>query len=186
MIDSCQSITHACKPTTRAQRTQRLTFLWSVVVLLAATCTSGGQAYAQTPPPPPLTVTPAGENGKVEDFSISRDICSSSPPESKTYTLTNDSSRDMRFTFDPSGNLADSPALLDADPPEGLLAANGGTMEVTVTLSNSGKWASEGQHERRPWFDTDTLGYGVVEFTFALTMTDDDGGPGVVRPCPPM
>ena len=61
-----------------------------------------------------------------------------------------------------------------ADPPEGLLAANE-TVTVTVTLSNSGKWASEGQHERRPWFDTDTLGYGVVEFTFALTMTDDMG-----------
>ena len=174
MIDSCQSITHACKPTTRAQRTQRLTFLWSVVVLLAATCTSGGQAYAQTPPPPPLTVTPADENGTVEDFSISRDICSSSPSEFKTYTLTNDSSRDMRFTFDPSGNLADSPAFLDADPPEGLLAANGGTMEVTVTLSNSGKWASVGQHERRPLFDygSSDFSYGEVEFTFALTMTD--------------
>ena len=172
MIDSCQSITHACKPTTRAQRTQRLTFLWSVVVLLAATCTSGGQAYAQTPPPPPLTVTSAGGL----DFSISRDICSSSPPESKTYMLTNNSSTRLRFTFDPSGNLADSPALLDADPREGWLAANE-MKTVTVTLSNSGKRASEGQHERRPWFDyvSSTFGYGVVEFTFALTMTDDGG-----------
>ena len=150
MIDSCQSITHACKPTTRAQRTQRLAFLWSVVVLLAATCTSGGQAYAQTPPPP-LTVTSAGGL----DFSISRDTCSSSPSESKTYMLTNDSSTDMRFTFDPSGYLADSPALLYADPREGWLAANE-TVTVTVTLSNSGKWASEGQHERRPWFVTRT------------------------------
>ena len=88
--------------------------------------------------------------------------------------LTNNSSTRLRFTFDPSGNLADSPALLDADPREGLLAANE-TVTVTVTLSNSGKWASVGQHERRPWFDTDTLGYGVVEFTFALTMTDDGG-----------
>ncbi len=172
MIDSCQSITHACKPTTRAQRTQRLTFLWSVVVLLAATCTSGGQAYAQTPPPP-LTVTSVGGL----DFSISRDICSSDAPESKTYMLTNNSSTRLRFTFDPSGNLADSPSFLDAAPREGLLAANGGTMEVTVTLSNSGKWTSVGQHERRPWFDyvSSTFGYGVVEFTFALTMTDDGG-----------
>ena len=168
MIDSCQSITHAYKPTTRAQRTQGLTFLWSVVVLLAATCTSGGQAYAQTPPPP-LTVTSAGGL----DFSISRDICSSSPPESKTYMLTNNSSTRLRFTFDPSGNLADSPAFLDADPPEGWLAANE-TVTVTVTLSNSGKWASVGQHERRPWFDysSGTFGYDEVEFTFALTMTD--------------
>ena len=166
MIDSCQSITLACKPTTRAQRTQRLTFLWSVVVILAATCTLGGQAYAQTPH---LTVTSADEL----DFSISRDICSSSPPESKTYMLTNNTSTRLRFTFDPSGYLADSPSFLDADPREGWLAANE-TVTVTVTLSNGGKWASVGKHERRPLFDygSSDFSYGEVEFTFALTMTD--------------
>ncbi len=57
--------------------------------------------------------------------------------------LTNNSRTGLHFTFDPSGNLADSPAFLDADPPEGRLEANE-TVTVTVTLSNSGKWASEG------------------------------------------